>query len=196
MTSGSSKPPTPHSLTAGDKRRRDHRPNGRYGSHGADVTALQICSVFRRAIPSASTANPVERPRWIPRLRRRARQWIELRRRVEAPRWQNRCVNSEPVLVIDGRQIDPARIADICERFGLTELALFGSVVRGEQTDVSDVDLLYVAGPDTRLGFAINRLEDELAAVFGRPVDLVSRKALHRLIRERVEHEARTLYAA
>ncbi len=98
--------------------------------------------------------------------------------------------------MIDGRQIDPARIADICDRFGLKELALFGSVVRGEQTDVSDVDLLYVAGPDARLGFAINRLEDELAALFGRPVDLVSRKALHRMIRERVEQEARTLYAA
>jgi uncharacterized protein len=100
------------------------------------------------------------------------------------------------VLVIGGRQVDRARIAEICRRFGVKELALFGSVARGDESDDSDVDLLYVAGPDARLGFAINQLEDELEAVFGRSVDLVSRKALHRLIRERVEREAQTLYAA
>ncbi len=100
------------------------------------------------------------------------------------------------VLVIGGRRIDRDRIAEICGRFGLAELAVFGSVVRGEEFDDSDVDLLYVARPDARLGFAMNRLEDELAELFGRPVDLVSRKALHRLIRDRVEHEAETLYVA
>ena len=47
-----------------------------------------------------------------------------------------------------------------------------------------------------RLGFAINSLEDELAELFHRPVDLVSRRALHRLIRDDVLAEARTLYAA
>ena len=98
--------------------------------------------------------------------------------------------------MIGGRQIERARIAEICRRFGLAELAVFGSVVRGEESDESDVDLLYVARPDARLGFAINRLEDELAELFGRPVDLVSRKAVHRLIRDHVEREALTLYAA
>lgn len=105
-------------------------------------------------------------------------------------------VDTDSVLLIGGREIDRARIAEICGRFGLAELAVFGSVARGEESDDSDVDLLYVARPDARLGFAINRLEDELAELFGRHVDLVSRKALHRLIRDRVEHEAQTLYAA
>lgn len=105
-------------------------------------------------------------------------------------------VDSNPFLVIGGRPFDSARLAEICERFGLVELSVFGSVVRGEESRASDVDLLYVAGPDARLGFSLNRLEDELVALFGRPVDLVSRKALHRLIRERAEREAQTLYAA
>ena len=105
-------------------------------------------------------------------------------------------MGSDSVLVIGGRPIDSARVAEVCARYGLTELAVFGSVARGEESDDSDVDLLYVAGPHARLGFAINRLEDELADLFGRPVDLVSRKALHRLIRDRIEHEAQTLYAA
>ncbi len=105
-------------------------------------------------------------------------------------------MNSESVLTIGGRPIDRDRIAEICTRFGLAELAVFGSVVRGEVTDESDVDLLYVTHPDARLGFAINQLEDELEECFGRPVDLVARKALHRLIRDQVEREAQTLYAA
>jgi predicted nucleotidyltransferase len=39
-------------------------------------------------------------------------------------------------------------------------------------------------------------LEDELADVFGRNVDLVSKKTLRRLLRDAVLAEARTLYAA
>jgi predicted nucleotidyltransferase len=99
-------------------------------------------------------------------------------------------------LVIAGRPVDGARLADICRRYGIEQLAVFGSVARGEASDDSDVDLLYVANPQARLGFSINRLEDELVDLFGRRVDLVSRKALHHMLRERVEQEARTLYAA
>jgi uncharacterized protein len=100
------------------------------------------------------------------------------------------------VIVVSGREVDRARLAEICDRFGIAELALFGSVARGEESTDSDVDLLYVASGDARLGFALNRLEDELTLLFGQPVDLVSRKALHRLLRDRVEREAQTLYAA
>ena len=60
----------------------------------------------------------------------------------------------------------------------------------------SDIDLLYTLAPDARLGFDLDRLEDELASLFGRPDDLVSKKALHRLLRDQVLSEARTLYAA
>jgi uncharacterized protein len=102
---------------------------------------------------------------------------------------------SAPVLP-DGLSVDVARLVEVCRRYGVEELAVFGSVARGEAQDESDVDLLYVLAPGARLGFALNRLEDELAEVFGRPVDLVSRKALHPLLRDTVEAEARTLYAA
>ncbi len=67
---------------------------------------------------------------------------------------------------------------------------------RGDTRLDSDVDLLYVLSPGARLGFDIDRLEDELADLFGRKVDLVSRKSLHRLLRDDVLVEARTLYAA
>ena len=78
----------------------------------------------------------------------------------------------------------------------MAELAAFGSVARDEGMSSSDMDLLYQLAPHARLGFGINALEDELSTLFGRPVDLVSQRALHRLIRDDVLAEARTLYAA
>ena len=110
--------------------------------------------------------------------------------------WQTSLVDVQAATSAGGHSVDRARLAEICRRFGVVELAVLGSVARGDASASSDVDLLYVVGDDTTLGFAINRLEDELTALFGRPVDLVSRKALHRLLRERVEQEAQTLYAA
>lgn len=92
--------------------------------------------------------------------------------------------------------VDPTRLADICARYGVAELSVFGSVARGEERPDSDVDLLYVLAPGHHLGFAVNALEDELAALFGRTVDLVSKAALHRMLRDAVLADARELYAA
>ena len=96
----------------------------------------------------------------------------------------------------DGASVDLARLADVCERYGIAELSVFGSVSRGTATASSDIDLLYVMAPDRALGFAINRVEDEFSDLFGRPVDLVSKRALHRMLRDRVLAGAQTLYAA
>ncbi len=98
--------------------------------------------------------------------------------------------------VVGEFSVDATRLVDVCERYGIAELAVFGSVARGVATPTSDVDLLYVMVPGRSLGFSINRLEDELADVFGRRVDLVAKRAVHRMLRDSVLAEARTLYAA
>lgn len=67
---------------------------------------------------------------------------------------------------------------------------------RGEERSDSDVDVLYELVPGARLGWAIEDLADELSEVFGRNVDLVSRRALHQRLRDAVLAEARVLYAA
>ncbi len=85
--------------------------------------------------------------------------------------WQNWAMSSVDGLIVGGHQIDRDRLAEICDQFGVVELALFGSVGRGQESSDSDVDLLYVAGDGAQLGFALNRLEDKLAELFGRPVD-------------------------
>nr|WP_297992636.1 nucleotidyltransferase family protein [uncultured Actinomyces sp.] len=92
--------------------------------------------------------------------------------------------------------IDRARLDALCRRFGIARLDVFGSVARGEDGPGSDVDLLYELAQGRLLGWEIEDLSQDLAALFGRPVDLVSRKALHPLIRDQVLADAEPFYVA
>jgi len=95
-----------------------------------------------------------------------------------------------------GLDVDDEQLREVCSRFGVARLEVFGSTGRGESQPDSDVDLLYVLKPGARLGWRIEDLADELSAILGRPVDLVSRSALHERLRDKVLGEARLLYAA
>ena len=53
-----------------------------------------------------------------------------------------------------------------------------------------------VISPQARLAFGIFDLENELSEIFGRKVDLVSKKYLHPLLLDNVIAEAQELYAA
>lgn len=88
------------------------------------------------------------------------------------------------------------RLREVCERFGVESLEVFGSNVRGEQRPDSDLGLLYVLKPDARLGFSLFDLEDELETLFGRPVDLVARKSINKYLQEQILADAQPLYAA
>ncbi|MCL4837791.1 MAG: nucleotidyltransferase family protein [Thermoanaerobaculia bacterium] len=93
--------------------------------------------------------------------------------------------------------IDRDALRDLCVRWGIRSLALFGSAVRDDFGPESDVDLLVEFEPGTVLGFRVFALERELSALFGgRRVDLVSRKYLNRHLRDRVLSEAVIQYAA
>ena len=100
------------------------------------------------------------------------------------------------MLIIPGAEVDEARLAAVCDRYGIAELKVFGSRVRGTARPDSDIDILYTLRPGRRLGWEIEQLADELAELFGRQVDLVSVRALHPLLRPSVLAEARPLYAA
>ena len=102
---------------------------------------------------------------------------------------------ASPIAQLD-LAVDRERLARVCAEFGVAELLVFGSFARGEAREDSDLDLLYVLNPGSHLGFSINQLEDELSELFGRPVDLVSKAALHRAIRDSVLDDARELYVA
>jgi len=74
---------------------------------------------------------------------------------------------------------------------GLTRLALFGSVARGDLSPTSDVDLLIEVDPARPFGlFAFLDLKADLAALLGRPVDLAFPDAMRPRLREVVLREA------
>lgn len=96
---------------------------------------------------------------------------------------------------IAGSEINLDALSAICHRYGIAELSVFGSVARGEERPDSDLDLCYVLAPGVRLGWEIDDLSDELAELFGRPIDLGSRHSLRRLVRDEVLAEAQVIYA-
>jgi hypothetical protein len=75
------------------------------------------------------------------------------------------------------------------QRWPIRSLALFGSVVRDEARVDSDLDVLVEFDRTIDL-FAFLELEDELARLSGRRVDLVSRAALKHYIGQRIRAEA------
>ena len=92
--------------------------------------------------------------------------------------------------------VPPDTLAGFCRAHAVRQLAVFGSLARGDGHAASDVDVLIDLQRDARVGLvAFQRMRDELAALFGRPVDLVTRDGLNRHIRDDVLREARILYA-
>jgi len=101
------------------------------------------------------------------------------------------------MVVAPGLELPIAAIADICRRRQVRELAVFGSAARGDARPDSDIDLLVEFQPQARVGLlGYARLMNELSALLGRKVDLVSKPGLKPLIRESVLAEARVIYAA
>lgn len=89
-----------------------------------------------------------------------------------------------------------ALIEAFCRANGIRRLALFGSILRDDFTDTSDIDVLVEFQPDVKVGLAFIRLQDELSAILGRPVDLNTPGSLSRYFRDEVLREAEELYVA
>ena len=88
-------------------------------------------------------------------------------------------------------------LEELCTRYGIQEMALFGSALTDDFRETSDVDFLVTFKPEARPGFlTLTRLQRELEARLGRRVDIVPRQGLKPLIRDAVLASARVLYAA
>ena len=84
-------------------------------------------------------------------------------------------------------------ILPILEPYGVKRIALFGSVVRGEEAPESDIDILVTFREPIGL-FKWVELEDELSKRLGRKTDLVSARALKPRIRPHIEAEMVVIY--
>ncbi len=88
-----------------------------------------------------------------------------------------------------------------CRRHQVRELSLFGSLARGEAGPESDVDLLVDFAPEARPTLLdLAAMQQELAVIFGRPVDLLTRRGMeaspNRLRREAILNSAQVVHAA
>ena len=82
-----------------------------------------------------------------------------------------------------------ADILDICRRHGASNVAIFGSVARGDDRPASDIDFLVDLDSRRSLLDHIG-LQQELEDLMGVGVDVVTRRGLHPLLREDVLAEA------
>ena len=100
-------------------------------------------------------------------------------------------------LQLGDTQIDATKLADLCRHYGVQELSLFGSAVRGEMRPDSDIDILVEFDPGVRVGILkFESLSEELETLVGRRIDLVTKRGLKAWIRPLVLKEARVVYAA
>lgn len=86
-------------------------------------------------------------------------------------------------------QIHRAEILALAERHGVRNVRVFGSMSREDANDASDVDLL-VSLPPERTGLALGGLLMDVQDLLQRRVDVVTERALHPALRERVLKEA------
>ena len=73
---------------------------------------------------------------------------------------------------------------------GVQEIALFGSVARGDDTPQSDVDMLVSITPEAELSLlGMVRIERRLRELAGRDVDLVEREMLRASVMQEIAQE-------
>ncbi len=79
-------------------------------------------------------------------------------------------------------------IGDTLQKYGVTRAALFGSIVRGEETEESDIDILVEFEPGRSL-LDLAGLKIELERILNRKIDVVTYRSLHPLLRDKILKE-------
>jgi len=97
---------------------------------------------------------------------------------------------------VKGIDVPGRAVADLCRRYHIRRLAIFGSVLRGELRPDSDIDVLVEFEEGRTPGFAFFDIQDELSRMIGRRVDLNTPHFLSPHIRQRVEEEAEVVFGA
>jgi len=90
--------------------------------------------------------------------------------------------------------LDSKRLKNFCRKNHIRQLSLFGSAVREDFSQISDIDVLVVFEPDHIPGFDFFLMESELSQLLGRKVDLQTLQFLSPEIRQSVLSEAVPVY--
>ncbi len=93
-----------------------------------------------------------------------------------------------------GIDISKDEIAEFCRRHRIRNLAFFGSILRDDFTEDSDIDVLVEFEPGVSVGLRFFAIERELSELLGRKVDLNTPGFLSTYIRDEVLIEAEVQY--
>lgn len=85
------------------------------------------------------------------------------------------------------------KVDDICDKYGINYLGLFGSMARGEETKSSDIDLLVKFNKSNKIGlFELDKLQGEFEKRLGKKVDLVTK--INKYIEPYIKKDLKTIY--
>ncbi|MGO9571848.1 MAG: nucleotidyltransferase family protein [Desulfomonilaceae bacterium] len=93
-----------------------------------------------------------------------------------------------------GVNMPPEKIAEFCRRHRIRKLALFGSVLRDDFNEDSDVDVLVEFEPGVAVGLNFISIERELSLLLGRKADLNTPGFLGKYVRDHILNEAEVQY--
>jgi predicted nucleotidyltransferase len=106
-----------------------------------------------------------------------------------------------PEFRVGNLDLPEKKISGFCQRWRISEFALFGSVLRDDFGAESDLDILVAFAPDADWSLLDHvQMEQELEALLGRKVDLLSRRSVERsrnwLRRKEILETAEVVYAS
>ena len=82
-------------------------------------------------------------------------------------------------MTITAIELPMEKIAEFCDRWQVTEFALFGSVVRDDFRPDSDIDVMVQFHLDAHPTFStLDQMEAELKTIFDREIDLITRQGI------------------
>ena len=82
----------------------------------------------------------------------------------------------------------------VLRQLGIEHLYLFGSTARGDAREDSDVDLFF-DHPIGSIGlYELMDVKEAAARILGRKADIMTRRSLHRLLRDRIEASASQVF--
>ncbi len=90
---------------------------------------------------------------------------------------------------------DVDKLIELCRQNGVVQIALFGSVARGEADQQSDIDLIVEFSQRISL-LRFAALERQLSEALGRKVDLFTEAAISPYLRETIKRDLRVIYEA
>jgi len=97
--------------------------------------------------------------------------------------------------MIEELSFDVNKLIELCRQNDVVQIALFGSVARGEADEQSDIDLVVKFSKRISL-LRFAALERQLSEALGRRVDLLTEASISPYLQERIKRDLRVIYEA